>query len=173
MSAQEDEILVRRFKGGEEEAFDRIFEKYNVPVYSICHRYTRNEADARDISQEVFIRIYRNLNKFHGRSKLFTWIYRITVNACISFKRSQRYTLPLKEQQAPEAAFRKHTQMKIAIDRALNMLPGRQRMAFLLRHFEGYSFGEIGEIMGISTGAAKANHHHAVRKLRIFLKEWL
>lgn len=63
--------------------------------------------------------------------------------------------------------------MRIAIDRAINLLPGRQRMTFILHHFEGYTFGEIGAIMGISTGAAKANHHHAVRKLRIYLKEWL
>lgn len=70
-------------------------------------------------------------------------------------------------------ALRERTQMKVAIDRALHMLPGRQRMAFMLPHYGGYTFGEIEEIMGISTGAAKANHHHAVRKLRISLKEWL
>jgi RNA polymerase sigma-70 factor (ECF subfamily) len=173
VSAQEDDILVRRFKRGEEDAFDRIFEKYTVPVYSLCYRYTRNEADARDISQEIFIRIYRNLDKFRGRSKLSTWIYRITVNACISFKRSERHTLPLQEQRVPEAALRERTQMKVAIDRALYELPRRQRMAFILRHYGGYTFGEIGEIMGISTGAAKANHHHAVGKLRISLKDWL
>ncbi|UCD05960.1 MAG: sigma-70 family RNA polymerase sigma factor [candidate division WOR-3 bacterium] len=165
--------MVRRFKRGEEEAFDRIFEKYKVPVYSLCYRYTRNEADARDISQEVFIRIYRNLNKFRGQSKLSTWVYRITVNACISFTRGKRPTSPLQEQQVAEATFRERTQMKVAIDRAIHRLPGRQRMAFILRHYGGYTFGEIGEIMGISTGAAKANHHHAVRKLRISLKDWL
>ncbi len=173
MCDKEDAILVRSFKDGNEGAFDRLFEKYRVPVYSICYRYTRNEADARDLCQEVFIKVYHHLHKFHERSKLFTWVYRITVNACISFHRNRRVTFPLQEQHATTDAVGKRVQMKVAIDKALSRLPERQRMTFILRHYEGYTFGEIGEIMGITTGAAKANHYQAVRKLRLFLKDWL
>jgi RNA polymerase sigma-70 factor (ECF subfamily) len=63
--------------------------------------------------------------------------------------------------------------MRKAIDDALKELPERQRMTFILRHYEGYKFEEIAEMMGITSGAAKANHHHAIGKLRNLLKEWL
>ena len=173
MNGQEDENLVRSFKAGNEKAFDRIFEKYHIPVYSICYRYTRNEADARDLTQEVFIRIYRNLAKFRMESKLFTWLYRITVNACISFKRRERQFEPLPESLPDARSLSNTATLKVAISDALQKLPERQRMAFILRHYEGYTFSEIGEIMGITSGAAKANHHHAIRKLRTYLEGWL
>ena len=63
--------------------------------------------------------------------------------------------------------------MKIAIDDALIKLPERQRLTFILHHYDGYTFEEIGTIMGITTGGAKAHHHHAIRKLRGLLKDWL
>ena len=173
MNGQEDEVLVRSFKSGDEKAFDIIFEKYHMPVYSICYRYTRNEADACDLTQEVFIKVYRNLKKFRMRSKLFTWVYRITVNACISFKRRERRLEPLSETLSDTRHSGKRVALRVAIDDALCKLPERQRMTFILHHYEGYTFNEVGEIMGISTGAAKANHYHAIRKLRKLLEDWL
>lgn len=173
MNDHEDIGLVRRFKNGDEACFDRIYEKYRVPVYGLCYRYSRNEADARDLTQEVFIKIYRNLNGFNERSKLFTWIYRITVNTCVSFKRREqkRQSLPpVKGQRDPIG---ERVILKVAIDDALKKLPSRQRLAFILRHYEGHTFQDIGRIMGITTGAAKANHHHAVKKMRVYLKDWL
>jgi len=173
VNGHDDETLVRAFKQGDESAFDRLFEKYHVSVYSICYRYTRNEADARDLTQEVFIKIYRNLRKFRMQSKLFTWVYRITVNACISFKRRERIFEPLYEIKSGTGSLGENVRLKVAIDDALRRLPERQRMSFILRHYEGYTFNEIGEIMGITSGAAKANHHHAIRKLRAYLEDWL
>lgn len=173
MNGQEDEQLVRAFKSGDEKAFDRIFSKYHVSIYSICYRYTKNEADAHDLTQDIFIKIYRNLRKFNMRSKFFTWVYRIAVNTCISFKRRKHephYTLESEVQVEPIG---ERIQMRVAIDDALMKLPERQRMTFILRHYEGYTYDEIGGIMGITTGAAKANHHQAVKKLRIFLEGWL
>jgi RNA polymerase sigma-70 factor (ECF subfamily) len=173
VNGQEDETLVRSFKNGDDKAFDRIFEKYHISVYSICYRYTRNEADACDLTQEVFIRVYRNLHKFKMRSKLFTWLYRITVNACISFKRRERQIYPLPDTLCDRQHTGERVALKVAIDDALQKLPERQRMTFILHHYEGYTFKEVGEIMGISIGAAKANHYHAIRKLRHLLEDWL
>ncbi|UCD19295.1 MAG: sigma-70 family RNA polymerase sigma factor [candidate division WOR-3 bacterium] len=173
MSDLEDQDLVRRFKNGEDDCFDRIYDKYKVPIYSICYRYTRNGADASELTQDVFIKIYRNLHGFNERAKLFTWIYRITVNACISFKRRERnvyQALPVVSHGVPLG---ERITLKKAIDDALQRLPPRQRLAFILRHNFGYSFDEIGGIMGITAGAAKANHHQAVKKMRRFLKDWL
>ena len=173
MSGNEDANLVKRFNEGDDTAFDQIFEKYRVPIYSICYRYTRNDADARDLSQEVLIKVFRNLKNFKGRSKLFTWVYRITVNTCISFKRRDRQVQPLPEKGTRRDPVGENVRLKVAIDDALERLPERQRMSFILRHYEGHTFAEIGEIMGITTGAAKANHHHAIRKLRVYLEGWL
>lgn len=167
----DDARLVKRYKDGDERAFDEIFEKYQQALYSICYRYTRNEADAREITQDVFIKVYRNLKKFNERCKFFTWLYRIAVNTCISFKRRTQTEVELAE-YTPNPDNR-NLVLKMAIDNALKRLPVRQRMAFILRHYEGYKFDEIGEIMGISTGAAKANHHQAIKKLRILLKDWV
>ncbi len=173
MNDDEDILLVRAFKDGNTSVFDRLFEKYQVSLYSICFRFTRNDSDARELTQDIFIKVYRNLKKFNERSRFFTWLYRIAVNACLSFKRKQKneelyYNRPLQTQPMDE-----RVSMKIAIDNALKKLPQRQRISFILRHYEGYTFKEIGEIMGITTGAAKANHHQAVKKLRVFLKRWV
>jgi RNA polymerase sigma-70 factor (ECF subfamily) len=170
VSGNEDAHLVKRFNEGDEKAFDQIFDKYRAPIYSICYRYTRNDADARDLSQEVFIKVFRNLKNFKGRSKLFTWVYRITVNTCISFKRREKHTQPLHEASTRRDPVGENARLKVAIADALERLPKRQRMSFILRHYEGHTFAEIGEIMGITTGAAKANHHQAIRKLRVYLK---
>lgn len=173
MNGDEDRGLVHAFKKGDEKAFDTIFQKYHVAIYTLCYRFVRNESDARELTQDVFIKIYRNLQKFNEKSKLFTWVYRITANTCYSFKRSQKKLESAYEPPAVSTSLEKQVSMKVAIDEALLQLPERQRMCFLLRHYDGYSFKEIGAIMGTSTGAAKANHHHAVRKLRTLLEHWL
>ncbi|MEO0205600.1 MAG: RNA polymerase sigma factor [candidate division WOR-3 bacterium] len=171
MNEDTDLSLVRKYKAGEERAFDMLFEKYQQPVYSICYRYVRNDADARELTQDIFVKIYRNLKKFNEKSKFFTWVYRIAVNTCISFKRSVHSEIVLDCSVSNPSE--RNLILKKAIDDALVKLPGRQKMAFILRHYEGYTFDEIGEIMGISSGAAKANHFQAIRKLRSLLKDWI
>jgi RNA polymerase sigma-70 factor (ECF subfamily) len=171
--SDEDMVLVRQFKNGDDKAFDRLYEKYRIPVYSICYRYTRNEADARDLIQEIFIKVYNNIKKFNERSKFFTWLYRITINTCISFVRKNSSSRPIHTSISTSMSLDKRVRMKIAIDNALAQLPARQRCAFVLHHYEGYTFEETGKIMKISTGAAKANHFQAIRKLRKFLKDWI
>jgi RNA polymerase sigma-70 factor (ECF subfamily) len=178
MNGDEDSVLVREFKAGNEKAFDRVFDKYQLSIYSICYRFTRNDADAREVTQDIFIKVYRNLCKFNERSKLFTWMYRIAVNTCISFTRTRkrhnrwsRYT----EYEPPDQTLPMDMRiaMKKSIDDALMQVPERQRMCFILHHYEGYTFAEVASIMGITTGAAKANYHHAIRKLRAALEQWL
>lgn len=171
MNDNEDLLLVRRYKNGDKKAFDSLFEMYKHPVYSICYRYVRNDADAQELTLEVFTKVYQNLKRFDERSKFFTWLYRITVNTCISFKR--RYHEEMEINSSISNPRERNIVLKKAIDDALAKLPGRQKMAFILRHYEGYTFDEIGEIMGISSGAAKANHFQAIRKLRILLKDWI
>ncbi|MEO0162009.1 MAG: RNA polymerase sigma factor [candidate division WOR-3 bacterium] len=167
----EDLLLIERYNQGDENAFATLFAKYQRSIYAICYRFVRNEEDARELTQEIFIRIARGIKHFNKKSKFFTWLYRIAVNTCISFKRKYRETEEFNGSMSnipPQNLI-----LKKAIDDALAKLPPRQRMAFILRHYEGYTFEEIGTIMAISTGAAKANHFQAIRKLRVLLKDWL
>lgn len=174
MNGDDDALLVKEFKKGQDKAFDIIFDKYRLSVYSICYRYTRNDEDAREITQDVFIKVHRNLDKFNEKSKLFTWLYRIVVNTCLSFKRKNKvFANPSELIPASAISMEERLVMKKAIDDALQDLPERQRMVFILRHYDGYKFDEIAELMSITSGAAKANHHHAIIKLRDLLKEWL
>ena len=173
MNSDEDTNLVKKFKHGDEKAFDRLFEKYQISIYSICYRFTRNEADAREITQDVFIKVYRNLTKFNEKSKFFTWLYRIAVNTSISFKRKHKHKEFDYEPTIQSGSLDHKVRLKMAVDDALTKLPERQKMSFILHHYEGYTFDEIGNIMGITTGAAKANHHHAIKKLRVYLKDWV
>jgi len=115
--------LVREFKNGNEKAFDRIFEKYRVSLYSICYRFTRNDADARELTQDVFKKIYHNLTKFNEKSKFFTWVYRIAVNTCLSFKRRQKVPELHYEFVHNTGSMEQRVRMKIAIDNALSRLP--------------------------------------------------
>lgn len=174
MNGDEDIQLVKAFKNGDDKAFDRLFEKYRVSLYSLCYRYVRNDADARELVLDVFTKVYRNLTRFRERSKFFTWLYRIAVNTCISHTRKhKRYEVQYSPEVGAHNTLEEKVHMKIAIDDALVKLPERQRLTFILHHYDGYTFDEIGGIMGITTGAAKAHHHHAIRKLRKLLKDWL
>ena len=167
-----DEKLVAAFQNGDEKAFDWLFEKYRLSIYSICYRYVRNEADTQEVTLDIFTKIYYNLKKFHGKSKFFTWAYRIAVNTCISFCRAHKESRDTFHASSAAQGVGQRVRMKVAIDNALAKLPERQRMCFILHFYEGYTFKEIGGIMRITTGAAKASHHHAIMKLRTYLREW-
>lgn len=173
MKGDEDEILVAALKQGDEKAFDRLYEKYRLPVYSICYRFLRNQADAQEVVLDIFTKIFNNIHKFREKSKFFTWTYRITVNACLSFKRAHRAGSNAYDPVDTSRPLDERVRMKIAIDNALISLPERQRSCFILRYYGGYTFREIGDIMRITSGAVKAHHHHAVKKLRELLKGWL
>jgi RNA polymerase sigma-70 factor (ECF subfamily) len=173
MKGDEDDILATAFKQGDEKAFDRLFEKYRLPVYSVCYRFLRNDADTQEVVLDIFTKIFHNIRKFHGKSMFFTWIYRIAVNACLSFKRSHKTRSIVNDPVDTSRPLDERIRLKVAINDALGCLPERQRMCFILRYYEGYTFREIGDIMRITSGAVKAHHHHAVRKLRGLLKGWL
>jgi RNA polymerase sigma-70 factor (ECF subfamily) len=174
VNGDDDARLVFNLKQGDEKAFDQLFDKYRTPVYSICFRYARNNEDARELAQDVFIKVYRNIRRFNERSKFFTWLYRIAVNTCISFHRKRnRGEQTAAGDPVADCSLDKKVHMKIAIDEALEKVPPRQRITFILHHYDGHTFNEVGAIMRITPGAAKAHYHQAVKKLREYLREWL
>lgn len=170
--------LVRRFKAGDEGAFNEIVRMYQKKVYSLCYRMLGNKDDAGDVSQDVFVRAYKFLNKFDFRSSLYTWIYRIAVNLCINYSKRTKLTkvfqlgcadeggIEIEDvRQDPEKDYERDV-IRMEIEKAVLGLPPRQRAIFLMRHVEGLSHEEISKTINRSTGAVKANYFQAIRKLR-------
>jgi len=160
--------LVRRLKDGDEAAFNLLFNKYRNAVYSLCYRFTRNSADAQDLVQEIFVKIYKKIRTYDTRARFSTWLYRVTINHCISFKRKAR-PLPYSELAKSAPDFTKQVELKKSIDEAIVQLPKRQRMVFVLRHHQELSFDEIGGLLKITSGAAKAHHHFAITRMKELL----
>ncbi len=174
METADDLTLVRKFKRGDEGAFNQLVRKYQERIYQLCYRMVRNHDDAADLAQDAFVKAYLSLRKFRERSTFYTWIYRIAMNLCIDFS---------KKRAAPEAGVANpygadpetevaRRSVGRAIDAAISKLPPRQRAVFVMRQYEGMSYEDISRVTRRSVGTLKANYHHAVFKLRDMLKEY-
>ena len=153
-----------------------IVERHRRTVYLLCYRFVGNHEDASDLSQDVFVRAYKGLQRFRGQSSLGTWIYRIGVNVClnrVSVKKpltepidarphlDQRAKDPAQELLKGERA----SQVRAAISH----LPRKQRATVILRIYHELSHEEIAGILGSSVGAVKANFFHALGNLKRLL----
>jgi RNA polymerase sigma-70 factor (ECF subfamily) len=135
--------------------------------------------DADDLTQEVFIKIHRYIHNFREDSSLFTWIYRIATNECLSFlkKKKLRFILPIGDVEGELSAKLETTpglsadEIQLKLQKALLKLPDKQRMVFNMKYFEDMPYEQISEITGTSVGALKASYHHAVKKIEDFLSQ--
>lgn len=161
-----------------EERFKKAVTDYRERIYLMILKYVRNREDAKDLTQETFIKAYNSLGSFRGESSLYTWIYRIAVNLAINFKTRSRVSsfqsiedhTGIYSGDAPsDSILRKEISEKI--DRSVTRLPEKQRMVFVLRYYEERPYSEISELMGITEGAAKANFHQALKKMKSDLKD--
>ncbi len=166
--------LIDRFLGGDGAAFDELVRRRQREVYSLAYRMTRNAEDARDLSQEAFLQVYRNLDRFDRRASFSTWLYRIATNLCLNhLSRGSRPAAPALDQQ-PEVADRsagslerlEDKERQEALARAVETLPPRQRASLTLRVHHQLSHREIGEVLGVSEATAKVHYFHAVKALR-------
>lgn len=170
--AQRDLDLVRQFQAGNEHAFDLLVEAHRRDVYRLAYRLLGNHADADDLSQEVFLRIYRSLVRFRGDASLRTWITRITLNLVTDRRRElaiRRQTsiedLPVADHPSETGKESRVLEEEI-LRKAVRRLPRRQRETLILRVFQEMKFHEIAAVMGCTVGTAKANFFHALRGLR-------
>ena len=178
-----DELALAVAAGrGDREAFARLVERYRRDVYLLCYRFAGNHEDASDLAQEVFVRAWRGLGRFRGRSALRTWLYRIGVNVCLS--RTARRELPVDPDagleslevsrasaaEGPADATLRRERAEI-VRRAIRRLPPRQRATLVLRVYHELSHEEIARLLGSSVGACKANLVHALAKLRVWLND--
>ncbi len=156
-----------------DENFSEAVVKYRDRIFLVISKYIRNREDARDLTQEAFIKAYRSRESFRGESSLYTWIFRIAVNLALNHKSRSRTSLYSSLEDSPELHDGSDPSSGVAgrelnqrIDEAVSELPNRQRMAFVLRYYEELPFAGVAENLNITEGAAKANYHQAIKKLR-------
>lgn len=169
--------LGQRLASGDEDAFTEVVKQYSRRVYALCYRTLRDEEEAKDMAQEVFVRIYAKRDSFKGRSSLYTWIYRIALNMCLTHLKKRRAvmvpledverTLSIRDAGGPGG----NVDLEARLAAALKSLSPKQRAVFSMRFYDRMTYKEIAEVAGTTTGAAKANHHFAVEHLRKILGE--
>lgn len=177
-----DELnLVEKAKNGDESAFEALYDKYSGKVYSLALRMTKNPEDALDLSQDVFIRVYKSLVFFKGQSSFSTWLYSIASNACIDFtrKETKRKTESLNENsftEIPDLRSPEHEtekkELRTAIATAIDALPYDQREVIVLREINGLSYTEIADALDIEVGTVKSRIARARERLCKNLSEY-
>jgi RNA polymerase sigma-70 factor (ECF subfamily) len=176
-SEADDRALVDACLNGQKDAFDIIVERHRRHVYQLCYRFAGNHEDASDLAQDVFIRAYRGLRGFKGRSSFSTWLYRIGINVSLSrlsLKTPRPETLEGREQadtaaDTPDVALLRD-ERAAAVRAAIARLPKKQRATLILRVYHDLPHEQIAAILGSSVGAAKANFFHALASLKKYLR---
>ena len=175
--------LVRRFIAGDDRAFSEIVMMYQYRLVKNAEAILGDRSDAMDMVQETFINAYFHRNNFRGESALYTWLYRILYNVCISTLRTKKHLKFVVSEKQEEIydlpsgtpdPYHELEQVEIRelVDKALQQLPPRQRMVFVMRQIDGLKHREIADIMNISEGSVKASYFHAIQKLREILADY-
>jgi RNA polymerase sigma-70 factor (ECF subfamily) len=180
--------LITKAQQGDQMAFKQLIYNYDRAVFSIAMKYVRDPDDAKDIYQEVFIRVFRGLKKFEFRSEFSTWLFRITTNVCITYKtrKKEQMIVSLQEEFAEDQTEyetkylvykgispEEETSDKdlgILISNAVDSLSTKQRITFVLKHYEGYKIREIAEMLNCKEGTVKKYLFDAVNNLKKKLK---
>lgn len=181
----DDTDLILKAQKGNESAFEELVYRYDRSVLSIALKYTRDEDDAKDLYQEVFIRVYHGLKNFRFESEFSTWLYRISTNVCLSYKSRSKENLRVsidKDHDNEENEFSlaqelisdasspeeitSGTDLGEFVDAAVESLSPKQKMTFILKHYEGYKIREIAVMLNCKEGTVKKYLFDAVKNLR-------
>ncbi len=162
-----------------EEAFASLLKKYQQKIYWHIRRLVIDHDDADDLVQDVFIKVWKNLAGFREDAQLYTWIYRIATNECLTFlqRKKQRQNVSLDDESSAyladtleDTTYFSGSDAQLKLQQALLTLPEKQRLVFNMKYFDDLKYDEISEIVGTSVGALKASYHLAVKKIEHFFK---
>ncbi|HEY2433740.1 MAG TPA: sigma-70 family RNA polymerase sigma factor [Vicinamibacterales bacterium] len=180
--ATSDSDLITRAAAGEGEAFHALVERHRAMVYRVAYQFAGHHHDAEDIAQDVFIKVYRSLDRFRHDAQVTSWLYRIVMNACIDHRR--------RNSPAGWAPFNEDAELKMVntpeegpgpeeqayggqigevLAGEIARLPPGQRLVFTMRHHEGLKLSEIADALGLAEGTVKRQLHAAVHRLRAAL----
>src|SRR5580658_771473 len=177
-----DENVVRMAQQGDVAAFERIYRFHSRKVYTLCLRMVSDRSEAEDLTQEVFLQLFRKINTFRGESAFSTWLHRMTVNVVLMQLRKKGLPVVSLEEtlEADDETPRKEFGTKdvkltgsidrLQLQRAIDRLPPGYRTVFVLHDVEGFEHNEIAQMVGCSIGNSKSQLHKARLKLRDYLK---
>lgn len=187
-----DEQLVEGFGAREEESFRMLVERYQDRVYRIVYGIVGNKDEAEDLSQEVFLRVYRFLPRFKGKSKFYTWLYRLTINVCLSARRKRKNEpskivsladpskhgdnpreIELADESLSPWKILQNREMAETIQSAINSLSEVLKSTFVLREFEELSYEELARVFQCSRGTIKSRLSRAREQLRRKIEPYL
>ena len=182
--------LVRRCQAGDTEAFDELVSRYRTRVFSMIYNMVYSEQDAWDLAQDSFLKAWKSIKRFRGRSSFYTWIYRIVMNVTIDWLRKKQIkgagtefddaiqlrqvdpaskTVPKTEALPYETIER--GEIRVRIDKAIAQLSSEQRAVILLKEIEDMQYHEIAEALGCSIGTVMSRLFYARKKLQTLLRD--
>jgi RNA polymerase sigma-70 factor, ECF subfamily len=182
--------LVRRCQAGDTEAFDELVTRYRTRVFSMIYNMVHSEQDAWDLAQDSFLKAWKSIKRFRGRSSFYTWIYRIVMNVTIDWLRKKHIkggdtefddatqlreidpaskTVPKTEALPYEMMER--DEIRTRIDKAIAQLSAEQRAVILMKEIEGMQYHEIAEALGCSIGTVMSRLFYARKKLQTLLRD--
>jgi RNA polymerase sigma-70 factor (ECF subfamily) len=184
MQLSDTDLIIQAQKGNQN-AFEELVYRYDRNVLSVALKYANDEDDAKDLYQEVFIRVYRGLKNFRFQSEFSTWLFRITTNVCLTYKSRSKEHLKVsidndlddeaqEKSSSPELVYEGLSPEEISsganigeiVNEAVESLSPKQKMAFILKHYEGYKIREIAEMMNCKEGTVKKYLFDAIKNLR-------
>ncbi|RZK50483.1 MAG: RNA polymerase sigma factor [Pedobacter sp.] len=159
------------------ESFGLLLNKYQQKIYWHIRRMVIDHDDADDLVQETFVKVWKNLGTFRNDSQLYTWIYRIATNECITFlnKKKNKNNISLDEmdvdlnEKLTSSAYFDGDKIQRKLQEAILQLPEKQRVIFNMKYYDDMKYDEISEVLGTSVGALKASFHIAVKKIESIL----
>ena len=179
MKQAEDSEILEKFadERTRNEAFNLLLNKYQQKIYWHVRRLVIDHDDADDLVQDIFIKVWKNLVNFRSDSQLYTWVYRIATNECITFlnNKKQKNNIPLDEvsydlaDSLAESPYFDGDQIQLKLQQALLTLPEKQRLVFNMKYYDDLKYDEMSEVLGTSVGALKASFHLAVKKIEHYL----
>jgi RNA polymerase sigma-70 factor (ECF subfamily) len=181
----EEKQLVRLAQEGSPQAFEELVAKYQPKVFSMALSFTRNREAADDLAQEVFLKAYLALPRFHGKSEFGTWLYRISINHVRDFLRKKGRAKEVSLDDVPEISFSDREQAERAeqeresearralVQKSVQGLPEKYRIILTLRDIQGLAYEEISRVLKLSPGTVDSRLHRARRMLRVQLAPYL
>lgn len=177
-----EDKIVEELNRGNTEAFRALVEEYKDRVFSCAYKFTGDYVEAQDLSQEIFLKIYKNIGSFNGQSKLSTWIYRVSTNMCIDWKRKNKNVLELKvenffkndkesKSDLPEDHIIKKED-RVKIQSKIQRLPDIYKETLILFHFHGMSYRDISKELKISEKTVETRLYRGRRLLKKHLIEY-
>jgi len=180
-----DEELVARSRGGDLDSFNQLVLRWERPIYALAYRVIGREEDARDVTQETFLRAFRALSGFKGQAKFSSWLYRITLNLCRDWIRRERRTpiaqvpegvdlIELAGESTPSETVEdlvSRKQLGLAVAKAMALIPDEQRTAIILKEYHGLTFQEIADLLDCPLSTVKTRLYQGLTVLRRHLQE--